>query len=124
MKDLNESQQLGRTVLRIVAVGCLAIGILVGRFSTGCSHKTDAAADIAPEASTESMNGFQPTDTAPYCLPSGTVAYEVCDGQTHTRYWVLRWPEGKGYSIVPRMVYKDGELVPYWPEYGASDDES
>lgn len=106
-------QRLGLRVLMLFSVTSLLVGFLMGR----TYQKHAQSLDVAPAASSDGRQAFQPTDTAPYCLPSGTVAYEVCDVDTRTRYWVLRWPEGKGYAIVPRMVLQDGQLVPYWPEY-------
>lgn len=107
-------QRLGMRILLVFTLAGAIAGMLLGR---AIERRAAANSDVAPEAATDSYYTFQPTDTAPYCLPEGTVAYEVCDSATRMRYWVLRWPEGKGYAIVPRMVFTDGQLQPYWPDY-------
>ena len=108
-------------MLLMFTLGGVVLGIQLGR----ALERKAQTLEVAPPAAMEAWQDFQPTDTAPVCLPSGTVAYEICDPATHMRYWVLRWPEGKGYSVVPRMVYEDGQMVPYWPDYeGGSDDGS
>lgn len=68
---------------------------------------------------------FQPSDQPPKCLPNGTVTYEVFDSAANRRYWVFRWPEDKGYSIIPRdMVTQDGQIVPYQPGYSVKNIEN
>ncbi len=70
--------------------------------------------------------GFQPSDSPPKCLPTGTVTYEIYDSAANMRYWVFRWPEGKGYSIVPRLTLNaDHELVPYsQPTYSSTKNQT
>lgn len=68
----------------------------------------------APGASAESYGSFQPSDSPPKCVPNGTVTYEIYDSAADMRYWVFRWPENGGYSVVPRLTTDSGgRLVPY-----------
>lgn len=70
----------------------------------------------APGASAESYGGFQPSDSPPKCVPNGTVTYEIYDSAADMRYWVFRWPENGGYSVVPRLTTdSSGKIVPYEP---------
>ena len=89
---------------------CVALALACG----ACAAKQ--VADAAPGASMESYGGFQPSDSPPKCVPTGTVCYEIYDSAANMRYWVFRWPEGGGYSVVPRLTVDGmGRLVPYAP---------
>ena len=64
----------------------------------------------------ESSGSFIPSDSPPACLPNGTVTYEIYDEAANMRYWVFRWPEGGGYSVVPRYAVGEyGRIVRYAP---------
>jgi hypothetical protein len=44
------------------------------------------------------------------------VTYEIYDEAANMRYWVFRWPEGGGYSVVPRYAVGEyGRIVRYAP---------
>lgn len=118
--SLSGSAKLGMAILTATAISSALIG--------GCAANSmrESATQEAlerlrgtgnvPSASEEAAMGFQPSDSPPRCLPSGTVTYEAYDSAANVRYWVFRWPEDKGYSIVPRLTLDDsGQLVPYEP---------
>lgn len=124
--------RLGKAVLATTLVVGIALGATVGACAAKRSDsEIEQAAferlrgegnvpGIGEESATSEITGrgFQPSDSPPKCLPNGTVTYEVFDSAANRRYWVFRWPEDKGYSIVPRdMVDEDGNVVPYTPGY-------
>lgn len=124
--------RLGKALLAATLVVGLALGATVGACAAKRSDtEIEQAAfqrlrgdgnvpGVTEESATSEVTGkgFQPSDQPPKCLPNGTVTYEVFDSAANRRYWVFRWPEDKGYSIVPRdMVDEDGNVVPYVPGY-------
>ena len=126
------AERVGFTVIVLILFLGVAIGACLGSYTTKLSDEQIQGAALrqlrgegnVPGASEESATsevtgkGFQPSDQPPKCLPNGTVTYEVFDSAANRRYWVFRWPEDKGYSIVPRdMVDEDGNVVPYVPGY-------
>lgn len=120
----------------VVGIVALVLALLLGGCVGSCvTKRSDAEIEgaafqrlrgegnvpgVTEESATSEITGkgFQPSDQPPKCLPNGTVTYEVFDSAANRRYWVFRWPEDKGYSIIPRdMVDEDGNVVPYTPGY-------
>lgn len=112
--------RLGAQVLAVVAVtsallgGCVAT--LIHR-QTAQEAEYGTQTDImAPNATSDEYGSFTPSDAAPRCLPAGTVCYEIYDSAARMRYWVFRWPEGAGYSVVPRVTTdSEGQIIAYQP---------
>lgn len=119
--------RLGAMVLAVVAVtsalfgGCVAT--VIHRQSAQEAEYETQTGGMAPSATSDGYGSFSPSDAAPRCLPAGTVCYEVYDEAAHMRYWVFRWPEGAGYSVVPRVTTDaDGQIIGYQPpSYGGSE---
>lgn len=114
--------------------GILAAVALVSALMGGCAGKAVSDAnqqDAVNEAfnqlrgtgnvpgtanGQESSGSFMPSDSPPACLPNGTVTYEIYDEAANMRYWVFRWPENGGYSVVPRYAVGEyGRIIRYAP---------
>lgn len=100
---------------KALLVAVLVIAVISWFFGYLAASKT-AKKDTAPSINEEELQGFFPSDSPPQGVPSGTVTYELYDSAAHMRYWVFRWPDGGGYSVVPRLMESEyGVLVPYEP---------
>ena len=98
------------------ALGVIAMAVFLLGFFLGTRAQGTQASDRAPSVNEAEWSGFTPSDAPPQSLPSGTVTYEIYDSAAHMRYWVFRWPEGGGYSVVPRIAQDEhGAIVPYQP---------
>lgn len=99
---------------RVVGATVALISLVFVGFVCGMAARYDSAQTTRVPGIVESQC-FSPSDAPPKCLPNGTVTYEIYDSAAHMRYWVFRWPEGGGYSVVPRYAVEDGQIVPYEP---------
>lgn len=116
----------GLGIIAAVAVVSALLGGAVSAAIANATHRSavdDALTELRGTGNVpgtangqESSGSFMPSDSPPACLPSGTVTYEICDEAANMRYWVFRWPENGGYSVVPRfMIGEGGRVVRYQP---------
>ena len=116
----------GLGIIAAVAVASALVGGAVSAAISNAIHRSavdDALTELrgtgnVPGTSNgqESSGSFIPSDSPPACLPNGTVTYEIYDEAANMRYWVFRWPENGGYSVVPRfMIGEGGRVVRYQP---------
>ena len=112
---MTRKERQGACALAVAVAISAALGGCVGWRLADGQGEPDATS-LPPSPSTESYGGFQPSDSPPKCVPSGTVTYEIYDSAARMRYWVFRWPENGGYSVVPRVTTDaSGTIVPYDP---------
>lgn len=116
----------GLGIIAAVAVASALLGGAVSAAIANATHK-DAVDEAFQQLrgtgnvpgtanGQESSGSFIPSDSPPACLPNGTVTYEIYDEAANMRYWVFRWPENGGYSVVPRYAVGEyGRIVRYAP---------
>lgn len=116
----------GLGIIAAVAVASALLGGAVSAAIANATHRSavdDALTELRGTGNVpgtangqESSGSFMPSDSPPACLPNGTVTYEIYDEAANMRYWVFRWPEGGGYSVVPRYAVGEyGRIVRYAP---------
>ena len=116
----------GLGIIAAVAVASALLGGAVSAAIANATHRSavdDALTELRGTGNVpgtangqESSGSFIPSDSPPACLPNGTVTYEIYDEAANMRYWVFRWPEDGGYSVVPRYAVGEyGRIVKYQP---------
>lgn len=116
----------GLGIIAAVAVASALLGGAVSAAIANATHRSavdDALTELRGTGNVpgtangqESSGSFIPSDSPPACLPNGTVTYEIYDEAANMRYWVFRWPENGGYSVVPRYAVGEyGRIVRYAP---------
>lgn len=123
---MDEDVKMGIGVIVAVAIASAVLGAFIATGISSATHK-DAVDEAFQQLrgtgnvpgtanGQESSGSFIPSDSPPACLPNGTVTYEIYDEAANMRYWVFRWPEGGGYSVVPRYAVGEyGRIVRYAP---------
>ena len=123
---MDRESKLGLGALAAVAVACALLGYGTGTAIANATQRSaidEALTELrgtgnvpGTASGQESSGSFIPSDQPPACLPNGTVTYEIYDEAANVRYWVFRWPENGGYSVVPRfMIGEGGRVVRYQP---------
>ena len=123
---MDRESKLGLGALAAVAIAAALMGGCAGKALSDATQQSAVDAALTELRGTgnvpgtasgqESSGSFIPSDQPPACLPNGTVTYEIYDEAANVRYWVFRWPENGGYSVVPRfMIGEGGRVVRYQP---------